>query len=224
MRDLTSDDIALAGEYVLGTLPASERLAVSRRIGTDAAFAREVARWESRFDPLADEVTPVGPPARVWQGIEQRAYGTEARSGFGLMRWLVGASGLSVALLGALLWFGEPILPARGQMWVSDMVSADGAVRLAALYDAATGEMRVSMGGQSPAPGHDFELWVIAPEGKPVSLGVMPRQGQAAMPIPTALRGMIVTAELAITEEPLGGAPEGVATGPLVARAALRRI
>lgn len=221
---MQQEDIALAGEYVLGTLPGSERQAATRRIATDPDFAREVARWESRFDPLADEVAPVTPPGRVWGGVETRLFGAPARSGPGLWGWLVGASGLSVAFLAALLMLGEPMLPARGPLLVSDMVSADGLVRLAALYDSETGEMRVSMGGDAPTPGRDFELWVIAGEGKPISLGVMPRQGKAAMPIPEAIRPMLAEATLAITEEPLGGAPEGVATGPLVAKAALRRI
>lgn len=224
MSGLTQDDLALAGEYVLGTLPGPERLAVTRRIATDANFAREVARWESRFDPLAAEVTPVAPPARLWSGVETRVFGRPERAGFGLWRWIAGASGLSVAFLAALLTLGQPLLPARGPMLVSDMVSSDGTVRLAALYDSETGEMRVSMGGNAPAPGHDFELWVIAGEAKPISLGVMPRQGKAAMPIPEAIRPMLAEAVLAITEEPLGGSPEGVATGPLVAKAALRRI
>ncbi|SDE87789.1 anti-sigma factor [Rhodobacter capsulatus] len=224
MSGLTQDDIALAGEYVLGTLPGPERLTMTRRIATDPDFAREVARWESRFDPLAAEVTPVAPPARLWSGVEARVFGRPQQAGFGLWRWLAGASGLSVAFLAALLTLGQPLLPARGPMLVSDMVSTDGTVRLAALYDSETGEMRVSVGGKAPAPGRDFELWVIAGEATPISLGVMPRQGQAAMPIPEAIRPMLAKAVLAITEEPLGGSPEGVATGPLVAKAALRRI
>jgi anti-sigma-K factor RskA len=221
---LTPEDIALAGEYVLGALPLAERQAAAARVASEPAFAREVARWVRDLDPLGEEVAAVAPPARVWAGLETRLFGAGEPAGYGLWRWLAGASGLSVALMGALLWLGEPVLPARGQLWVSDMVSADGAVRLAALFDAKTGEMRVSMGGASPAPGHDFELWVIADSAAPVSLGVMPRQGKAAMPIPAELRGRLITAVLAITDEPQGGAPGGVATGPLVAKAALRQI
>ncbi|MFD2173245.1 anti-sigma factor [Rhodobacter lacus] len=224
MPELTAEEIALAGEYVLGTLPLTERQAAARRIATDSAFAREVARWEARFDPLAEEVRPVAPPARLWAGIEARAFGTPAPAPAGLWRWLAGASAVSAAFLGAILWLGEPLMPAQGRMWVSDMVSQDGAVRLAALYNEKTGEMRVSMGGAAPAAGRDFELWLIAGEAAPVSLGVMPRRGQAAMPIPAELRARIANATLAITEEPKGGAPGGVATGRLVAKADLRRI
>ncbi|SOC03267.1 anti-sigma factor [Rhodobacter maris] len=224
MPELTAEDIALAGEYVLGTLPLGERQAAARRIVADPAFSREVARWEARLDPLAEEVRPVAPPTRLWAGIEARAYGSPAPAGSGLWRWLAGASALSAAFLGAILWFGEPLMPTQGRMWVSDMISVDGSVRLAALYNEKTGEMRVSMGGSEPASGRDFELWLIAGEAAPISLGVMPRRGQAAMPIPAALRDRIANATLAITEEPRGGAPGGVATGRLVAKADLRRI
>jgi anti-sigma-K factor RskA len=104
------------------------------------------------------------------------------------------------------------------------MVSADGAVRLAALYDERSGEMRVSVGGAEPGAGRDFELWLIQGDRAPISLGVMPHRGQAAMPIPPELRMLVANATLAITDEPAGGTPTGVATGPVVASAPLRRI
>lgn len=48
--------------------------------------------------------------------------------------------------------------------------------------------------------------------------------GKAAMPIPNDLRALVADATLAITDEPAGGSPQGVATGPIVAAALLRRI
>lgn len=222
--DLSEDDITLAGEYVLGTLEGPGRSAFARRLPQEPALALEVARWEARLDPLADEVRPLAPPAAVWRGVEARLFGPPARPETGLWRWFAGASGLATALLAAVLWLGQPMPPAPGPLWISDMVSADGAVRLAALYDERSGEMRVSVGGTAPAEGRDFELWLIAGAGAPISLGVMPREGQAAMPIPDDLRPLVAQATLAITDEPLGGSPQGVATGPLVAAAPLRRI
>lgn len=223
LSPLSEDDIALAGEYVLGTLPLADREAAALRIRREADFALEVARWEARLDPMADEVRPVAPPARVWGGVEARLFGGK-RLGAGLWGWFAGASALAAAVLAAVLWFGQPLPPARGPLWVSDMVSEDGAVRLAALYDERNGEMRVSMGGAAPAAGRDFELWLIQGDAAPISLGVMPREGQAAMPIPEPLRALVANATLAITDEPIGGSPRGVATGPLVAAAQLRRI
>ncbi|MBY6003294.1 anti-sigma factor [Salipiger bermudensis] len=222
MTDLSTDDLALAGEYVLGTLDAATRSAVAARIDREPSFAAEVTLWETRLDPLNDALAPVAPPAAAWRGLEARLF-PEARR-LSPWRWIAAAGALSTATLAAVLWFGAPLATVPGPLWVSDMVSEDGTVRLAALYDEARGEMRVSVGGAPASEGRDFELWLIAGEAAPISLGVMPDAGQAAMPIPEELRPLMLNATLAITDEPSGGAPGGVATGPVVALAALRRI
>ncbi|MCR8550312.1 anti-sigma factor [Salipiger sp. P9] len=223
MTGLTEDDIALAGEYALGALPPEERAALSRRAETDPAFAAEVAAWETALDPLNAELPPVAPPPAAWRGLEKRLFPTAERPA-SPWRWLAAASGLSAAVLAAVLWLGQPAPPRPEALWISDMASEDGSVRVAALYDAARGEMRVSMGGAGPGANRDFELWLLGPDGGAVSLGLLPRDGQAAMAIPEGLRGAMAAATLAITDEPEGGAPGGVATGPVIATAVLRRI
>lgn len=219
-------DIATAGEYVLGTLPLAEREAFQRRLLNEPALVAEVARWETHFDPIADEVRPVSPPAKVWNNVERRLFPerTAPAGSVRLWKWLsLGSVCASIALL-ALLWLGQPGPETERNLWVSDMVSADSTVRLTALYDETDGEMRISVAGQAPAQGRDFELWLIQGDRAPISLGVMPHQGQAAMPIPEDLRILVANATLAITDEPAGGAPGGVATGPIVAQAEMRRI
>lgn len=221
-------DIATAGEYVLGTLPLAERQAFRRRLLAEPALAAEVIRWETHFDPLADEVRPVSPPAHLWADIEKRLFATSDRATPSpparLWQWLALGSAFASAVLLAMLFLDEPGDPGADRLWVSDMVSADSSVRLTALYDESDGEMRVSVVGVPPAEGRDFELWLIQGERAPISLGVMPHEGQARMPIPEELRELVANATLAITDEPAGGAPGGVATGPVVAQAEMRRI
>lgn len=241
---LTPDDMATAGEYVLGTLSRAERVAFQARLQTEPALEAEVARWQAQLSALTAEIAPVAPPAELWSRIERQIDGPAAdpaapaaiRAGVSaLWRWLaLGASGVAAAL--AVMLYSPDLLrptpgpdardpaPAAAQLWVSDLVSEDGQIRLAALYNEANGEMRVSVGGSAPDQGRDFELWLIQGDAAPISLGVMPRQGQAAMPIPEELRALVADATLAITDEPAGGSPQGVATGPIVAAAALRRI
>ncbi|MFS4439533.1 anti-sigma factor domain-containing protein [Paracoccaceae bacterium GXU_MW_L88] len=224
---LDPKDIATAGEYVLGTLPREERDAFHLRILREPQLAREVARWESHFDPLADEVTPIAPRPAVWSGIERRLFepAQPQRAVAGRWMWLALATSFATLAL-AFMLFNGPVTetPETRDMWVSDMVSEDESVRLTALYNEENGEMRVSMAGTPPAEGRDFELWLIQGDQAPISLGVMPHGGQAAMPINEELQPMMVNATLAITDEPAGGAPGGVATGPLVAQAAMRQI
>lgn len=226
--ELDPQDIATAGEYVLGTLPHAEREAFRLRLLAEPLLSAEVARWETHFDPIADEVTPVNPPVRVWDMIDRRLFAPpKAELKFGLARlWKSLAFGSAFAAVGMVLMLllGEPDRAIDRQLWVSDMVSADSSVRLTALYDESDGEMRVSVAGTPPTEGRDFELWLIQGDRAPISLGVMPHQGQAAMPIPPQLRTLLANATLAITDEPAGGAPGGVATGPIIAQAEMRRI
>lgn len=222
-------DIATAGEYVLGTMPLGERETFRRRLLDEPALMAEVARWESHFDPIADEVRPVGPPDRVWQDVENRLFTHRPnRRDVGVMslwRWLAVVSTTALAALLLIVWLNRPGEPVERQLWVSDMVSEDNSVRLTALYDPTDGEMRLSMSGQPASDGRDFELWLIQGDGAPVSLGVMPRdEGHIAMSLPEQLRPIVANATFAITDEPAGGAPGGVATGPVIAQAKMRRI
>src|SRR5262249_49724262 len=66
---------ALGAEYVLGTLRGSAGARFERLVHTDPVLAEAVRRWEERLVPLAQELPPVAPPARVWQGILRRTRG-----------------------------------------------------------------------------------------------------------------------------------------------------
>src|SRR5262245_15863457 len=69
------DDIeAVAGEYVLGTLDAAERAAVTARRERDAALDRAISRWERDLAPLMDAVQPVTPPPDLFRRIEARIH------------------------------------------------------------------------------------------------------------------------------------------------------
>ncbi|WBU53970.1 anti-sigma factor [Paracoccus sp. SCSIO 75233] len=219
-------DAVTAGEYVLGTLPLAEREAFRRRMLKEPALTAEIIRWETHFDPLAEEVRPVSPPARVWDKLEKTLFEPSETSGGNntLWRWLAFGSLCTSAVLAVMLWTSAPDPGGDPELWVSDMVSADSTVRLTALYDDSDGEMRVSVAGAPPAEGRDFELWLIQGDRAPISLGVMPHEGQAAMSVPEELRVLVANATLAITDEPAGGAPGGVATGPVVALAEMQRI
>lgn len=66
--------VALAGEYVLGTLPPAERAAFAARIAQDRAAAEAVRDWERRLAPLALQPAdgPAPDPARSWAAIAAR--------------------------------------------------------------------------------------------------------------------------------------------------------
>lgn len=51
----------LAGEYVLGTLAAEQRLHVQQRLEHDAPLRAAVEAWEQRLLPLTELAEPVAP-------------------------------------------------------------------------------------------------------------------------------------------------------------------
>lgn len=61
----------LAGEYVLGTLPAARRREVQARLKHDPQLQAAVLAWEERLLPLTGLVEPVAPSPRLWARIER---------------------------------------------------------------------------------------------------------------------------------------------------------
>ena len=57
---------ASAGEYVLGTLSAEERLAFEAALTTDAGLQAERAYWQDRLLPLAHQVGTASPAPGLW--------------------------------------------------------------------------------------------------------------------------------------------------------------
>jgi anti-sigma-K factor RskA len=65
----SEDHNALAAEYVLGTLDASERAQVEATMSADKDFAAMVEAWERRLNTLSQMVGPVEPRPEVWEKI-----------------------------------------------------------------------------------------------------------------------------------------------------------
>ena len=116
----------LAAEYVLGTLDASERTAVSARRRREGDLDAAIGAWERRLSPLADAIPEVSPPAGLLPRIEARlasATGGQA-TGSGqvpgqvielerrMRRWRAVATAAS-ALAASALFLGETIGPWR---------------------------------------------------------------------------------------------------------------
>ncbi|MDZ7710578.1 MAG: anti-sigma factor [Roseovarius sp.] len=67
-------------------------------------------------------------------------------------------------------------------------------------------------------------MWLIAGEAAPVSLGVLPQDRRAALPVPEDLRPRLRTVVLAVSDAPPGGSPTGASTGAVLATGAVRDI
>ncbi|WP_158259846.1 anti-sigma factor [Phyllobacterium phragmitis] len=224
------DDL-VAAEYVLGVLAHRERLLAGNRIETEKAFAVQVARWQEHFDCLSDDYQAVEPPVALKSAIDRRLFG-EARavsmlslwSSLGFWRGLAAASVLLAAIA-----IGREFIPlspqsSSGQM-VASMEAAGSPYKTMAVFDPSTDMLRLKMMEGDMPTDHSMEIWLIADNGEPVSLGLMKRDGPTEMPVKPAMATRIRDGiRLAITAEPMGGSPTGKATGPVIASGVVRAI
>ena len=168
-------------------------------------------------------------PARARQGIRERlghglaplAEDPAAQTPWWRRPGAALAGLAAIAAVAVFLWMPGQTTdsPPLGPDYQAQLVSEDEALRVAARLMGDEMEIAVEQG--SPAEGRDYEIWWIRPDGSaPISLGLMPHSGNARMTLPSDLdpsEGI----RIALTDEPAGGSPQGIATGPVVAIADL---
>jgi len=219
------DDRVLAGEYALGLLDAGPAEAFEARLVREPELRALYAEWAEDLATLAEGVGDVSPPPAMQGAIEAQLFGAPARRPFAGIRglgWLVGgavaaALALYVTLNAGLLGQG-PVLPGAPD-YVAEVIAEDGSLRILASYDADAGALRIERRAGAAPAGRVLELWLIAGEDAPVSLGVLP-EGDAVLPVDAALGARMAGAVLAISDEPPGGSPTGAPTGSVLATGA----
>ncbi|EUC01142.1 anti-sigma factor, RskA family [Rhizobium sp. CF080] len=224
-------DEILAGEYVLGVLSLEARHAVEQRMANDRAFARIVERWQADLASFNDDYEDVAPRPMVFGRIETRLFGPArvAPSSWGLWNsalfWRRLSFATTAVAVAAVIYASGVIPGPQGPApLVAELSSTDSQINLLASYDAGNGRLRivpVAAGGREEK---SLELWLVPGSGNPRSLGVFEQDRAGELVIPADLRrNMTEGATLAVSLEPFGGSPTGVATGPVVASGAVRR-
>ena len=203
----------LASEYVLGTLRGRARRRFERWLVSPQVKAM-VTAWEERLAGLEPPLEKVTPPATVWRGIEGRL---ELRSGRHTVRWLaIAASVLLVAVLGVMM-MQKPSTP---QLLATQRASiaAEQTIYWQVELLGQNEEVRILV--QAPhdlESGKALELWALPDGGSPVSLGLLPTQGEYRRVLTAAQRAALAgSKQLAVSLEPAGGSPTGLPTGPVL--------
>jgi anti-sigma-K factor RskA len=229
------DDL-LAAEYVVGVLSAEERREAATRIERDPGFARLVEAWEARLSPLSDVYWEVEPPAAAKQALDRALFAggaaalpAIAAARGGLWQSLAFWRGLTAAALALLVVaVAVPLLtraPKGETQFVASIAPKDSAVSYLAYYDPAAHDLALSHVSGDRGSGHDFELWAIEGQAKPVSLGVIPAGKTIRVRISPEIGKLLANGgTLAISLEPPGGSTTGQPTGPVVAVGGLNQI
>ena len=221
MSILSADDIALAGEYVLGLLDAAEQATAQARVATDAVFAAEVDAWRDRLASMAGG-SDTAAPDHLWANIDgalPRATGQDVGTG-SLRLWQgLTAASLAVAAYLGFLVANPPVVPTvqAPAPLVAALGSENGNAAITARYDVQNGELLltpVSLDTGKLYP----ELWIIPANGTPHSLGMMAAGKSTVVALTPEMRKfMAAGGTLAITSEPEQGGPGGKPSGPIVA-------
>lgn len=200
------EDDALAAEYVLGVLALPERLAAETRIKTDTAFAARVTAWEARLEGLNAGYDDA-PAPDLLPRIEARLFPAPAKAKRSVFGWLMGALTAAGIVIGAVLF----LAPSPPAPIIATLGAADASLRFEARFDGAA--ITVTRVAGTPAPqGQVQEVWIIAPDAAPVSLGLL-KADSLTVAYPEAPAGWT----LAVSLEPAGGSPTGAPTGPVLA-------
>lgn len=233
--DSISDKEQRAAEYVLGTLPATERSAVQQQRLADAELDALINAWEDRLSPLLEQLSEAEPRAAVLDAIQAELDAltptptlpaTTARQQSSLLadlerrvrRWQWGtAAGFAAAMLSLMLWFGQSPVPPEPFVAVFQQDDQQPAFLMS--VDMATRELKVQAISATGVPGRTYQLWIKAdPLGPtPQSLGLVdsiqqPTRKQLSQFDPELLKH----ATFGISVEPPGGSPTGQPTGPAI--------
>ena len=219
---------SLAREYVLGTLSARSRARFARVLSFSLVARRAVTAWERQLRAACCG-RAAGRAARG--GVERDRNGARARRAprsraAGLWPALAAALAVVAVLVRRLVL--QPAADVERPAYVSVVTdAATGPVWLLQAFTEARA-LRVSTVNPRPAPaGRSFELWMLPPDGgggTPVSLGLLPEMGAAQLALSAAQLGVLTrTMTLAVSEEPAGGSPTGLPTGPVILTAPLIR-
>ncbi|MEO6410855.1 MAG: anti-sigma factor [Burkholderiaceae bacterium] len=214
----------LAAGYVTGTLRAGARRRFESLLPAHAGLRSAVRTWQARLMPLTAVIPPVVPPARVWTGIERWLDGAKESTASGWWNRLAVWRGLSamasVAVLGlaVLLSIGSPV-QAPIVVVMNPVAPSGGAPGAAqeSIVASISGDGRAlvtrPLVNVNVAADRALELWAVPAQGPTRSLGLIARSGATVLRRSDLLRD---TDALAVSLEPPGGSPTGVATGPVL--------
>ncbi|MCR8827520.1 anti-sigma factor [Pseudosulfitobacter koreensis] len=222
---LGEEDRALAAEYALSLLSQDEAESAARRMRTDADFAAEVVAWQRDLSALTDDLAPVQPSAAARRALMDRVFGAEQRAG--ARRWWrplwIGLGAATVAVIALIVVVPDRLQP-PGPVYTAQLTPEQRSFVLTATLAPDTGLLNlVRSSTAAPPAGRVTELWAIAPDAAPVSLGVLPLDGEWQLTLPEELRAIAGSLTLALSDEPVGGSPTGAPTGAVLAAAAVEQ-
>lgn len=212
----------LSAEYILGTLKGAARRRFEQLIRQKPVWAQTLNWWESHMHLLADTVPAVMPPNKVWKNIEAQLFNRKATQHSGWWKsWAFASTALATGLA-ILLVIQTPqsitdSKPAAVAMLATDKSEAGWLLNETKKSDTDVTINAIALASLELKANNAFELWLLpADKSKPISLGLLPQQGNNVFKVPKYVIPLMATGLLAVSLEPVGGSPTGQPTGAVL--------
>ncbi len=199
---------------------------------SDEVWQRIDARVKAALDEPASAVPLSG---TLSSDTETSETVVDLQSRLRRWQWTAGITSAAAAIALAFMAFAPSVAPAPVSEQTSQIAAAplvasipigETSLRLGVTFLPDNDEMLVSASGLSADGVHDHELWLVPADGSELqSLGVVVAGEERRVELPANVaRNMGDGVKLVLTREPLGGKPEGVDAGPVVAQGALSQV
>ena len=211
---------SLAAEYVLGLLTPSEARAFEDVLAVDPDLRDDYAAWAETFASYTNDIPAVAPPKRVEQQIKAAIWGETPKASFWSRFGLVGpmlAGGVAAIALLAVINQSD-MFGADGPVYMAEIAAQDQSLVVQARFDSDSNTLAMTRDVGGAREGRSMEVWLIAGDNPPVSLGVWPQgEAETTLAVTADLAAQFDGGVLAISDEPIGGSPTGQPTGDVMA-------
>ena len=206
---------ALAADYAIGLMPPTARKRFEHLLLDDGALRAELARWQNHLTLLTEPLVEQPVPEHVWQAVvariePQTLHVPLKRPFWNWLRLGAVACSLLIVLTTGLLYNRDSV------QYQATLLS--GTAQPGLRIEAHADYLKVQpLELAAVEAGRSLELWAIPVEGKPVSLGLIPADGDGRIALSQSQQQLIrVPVVLAVSLEPQGGSPTGQPTGPVL--------
>ncbi|MBR7888385.1 anti-sigma factor [Marinomonas sp. A79] len=225
--DTPDTDSNLAGQYVLGTLDKTERLAFEARLTESPALQKMVNQWQNHFVSITDKLPPLSAPqplsARIERSLDEldqpaKSKPTKEKTSFWqslpIWRGLTGA-GMALAVFFAVqLQTIEPTL--SEPTYIAVLVAPEDKTPGWVIQTSQSNQMQlVPLAAIEIPEGKALQFWTKA-DGwdAPVSLGLV-KKGETLRVALDKLPPLTENQLFELTLEQETGSPTGRPTGPI---------
>ena len=212
----------LSAEYILGTLKGAARRRFEQLIRQKPVWAQTLSWWEGHMHLLADTVPAVNPPNKVWKNIEAQLFNRKATQHSAWWKnWAFASTALATGLAILLVIQTPQSLndskPAAVALLATEKSEAGWLLNETKKSDTDVTINAIALASLELKADNAFELWLLpADKSKPISLGLLPQQGNNVFKVPKDIIPLMATGLLAVSLEPVGGSPTGQPTGAVL--------